>query len=204
MTEPRTVLEHLLDGRDALVQDVKRLSVAIDELDSVIARIGGGAQRQPVGDGDPAGTANTAVSTAGPAHATEKAAKKAPARSARTGPTKKATTSPAAQSAGAPRSIRLHVLDMLDAEDREFGLAEIIDRIHAQGIHAHDDAVRSITIKLMKDGKVERVGRGQYRLARRGAVARTTAADRTEPPAASASAPAEAHAPVELQEPTAG
>lgn len=68
----------------------------------------------------------------------------------------------------APKSIRVHVLDMLAAEDRDFGLAEMIDNIHAAGIQAHDDAVRSITIKLMKDGQVERVGRGQYRLARRG------------------------------------
>jgi hypothetical protein len=56
---------------------------------------------------------------------------------------------------------------MLGSEDREFGLSEIIDRIRAEGIQAHDDAVRSITIKLMKDGSVQRVGRGQYRLGSR-------------------------------------
>ena len=50
---------------------------------------------------------------------------------------------------------------MLAAESRDFGLAEIIDHVHHAGIQAHDDAVRSITIKLMKDGKVERVGRGR-------------------------------------------
>lgn len=75
----------------------------------------------------------------------------------------------------APKSIRVHVLDMLAAEDRDFGLAEIVDNIHAAGIQAHDDAVRSITIKLMKDGQVERVGRGQYRLARRGTATSTSA-----------------------------
>jgi hypothetical protein len=57
---------------------------------------------------------------------------------------------------------------MLGADNRDFSLAEIIDDVHDAGIQAHDDAVRSITIKLMKDGRVERVGRGQYRLARRG------------------------------------
>jgi hypothetical protein len=72
---------------------------------------------------------------------------------------------------------------MLGAENREFGLAEIIERVHAAGIQAHDDAVRSITIKLMKDGRVERVGRGQYRLARRGGGTRSTGSAAPEPSA---------------------
>jgi predicted transcriptional regulator of viral defense system len=85
----------------------------------------------------------------------------------------------------------VHVLEMLAEEHRDYGLAEIIDRIHAAGIKAHDDAVRSITIKLMKDGSVERVGRGQYRLVRRAAPEQSTSTG----PAPTGPAPAEQPAP---------
>ena len=149
---------------------------------------------------------------------TAKAAAKAPARTAKKAPAKAATKAPAKKAAPRvvarqgepPKSIRVHVLEMLAAETRDFGLAEIIDRIHDAGIQAHDDAVRSITIKLMKDGRVERVGRGQYRLARRGAAARAasaataTAPRVTEPapePPASVVAPATPALPVEASVP---
>ena len=73
----------------------------------------------------------------------------------------------ATRSGGGSKSIRIHVLELLAADDRDFGMAEIIERIHSLGVRAHDDAVRSITVKLMKDGTVLRVGRGRYRLAER-------------------------------------
>lgn len=222
MTESRTVLEHLLDGRDALVEDVKRLTVAIDELDSVIARIGGDALRQPATYGDRSAAAAAAATT--PVDASglrnsrspavqaaqpvstngrrSSAPRKVSAKAARTAPTRKAAAVKAPVQAGeAPRSIRLHVLDMLGAEDRPFGLAEIIDRIHDQGIQAHDDAVRSITIKLMKDGKVERVERGQYRLARRGSDASTTVPTPDETIAPTQTTPVEAPATTPAQAP---
>jgi hypothetical protein len=120
MSDHAEVLEHLLEGRRALVVEVERLTTAIKELDSVIDRV------------------------------------------------RDAQDVPAAATASrrATKSIRIHVLEMLTAEDRTFALAEIIDRIHRAGIVAHDDAVRSITVKLLKDGQVERVGRGRYRLVR--------------------------------------
>jgi hypothetical protein len=97
---------------------------------------------------------------------------------------------------------------MLEAEDREFGLAEIIDRIHDAGIQAHDDAVRSITIKLMKDGQVERVGRGQYRLARGAAASQPAEPEEpvVEPDAepTTQSEPAPYSPPLNLNEPWIG
>jgi hypothetical protein len=149
MPDDWTVLDHLLEGREQLQRElahlrreVERIDDAIAGLDVVIGRVGGDSRS------DAARRQSTA-----------------PLRSGR------AATRSASVHAGegeAPKSIRVHILDMLAAQDRDFGLAEIIDNIHAAGIQAHDDAVRSITIKLMKDGSVERVGRGQYRLARPG------------------------------------
>ena len=177
MPEDRTVLDHLLEGRNALEREVARLTAAIEQLDSVLGRLGTNVARSsdpapaasaepvnPPADAPPVEVPPVEVARAAPAEVAApraRAARKAPtaknARSRRTDPTSQP-----------PKSIRVHVLEMLAAENREFGLAEIIDRIHDAGIQAHDDAVRSITIKLMKDGRVERVGRGQYRLARRG------------------------------------
>jgi hypothetical protein len=175
MSEPRTVLEHLIDGREALVLEVQRLTTAIEELDSVIGRLGGSPEPLTSGAA-PAKTSGQTVNAlaeldSGPRAATTgrtRARKRTSARKAK-------RTTPARKQSGAPKSIRVHVLDMLAAEERELGLAEIIDRVHSAGIQAHDDAVRSITIKLMKDGKVERVRRGQYRLARDGVAAIDTA-----------------------------
>jgi hypothetical protein len=151
MSETGTVLEHLLTGRAALVEEVARLSTAIAELDAVISRVAGSASGG-------AATVREPVSAARP-----KAATSARSRSRRTG-------SRAARSAGGTKSIRVHVLEMLAEEDRDYGLTEIIDRIHGAGIKAHDDAVRSITTKLMKDGQVQRVARGQYQLTARPAA----------------------------------
>jgi hypothetical protein len=148
MPDNPSALDHLLEGREALNQEIERLSSAIEELDAVIERLGG---RRPGSTPPRAGVQQLRT------RATSTAV--APARLSGRG-----------AGAGQPRSIRMHVLDMLAAEDRDFGLAEIIERVHDAGIQAHDDAVRSITIKLMKDGRVERVGRGQYRLARRGSA----------------------------------
>jgi hypothetical protein len=168
MSADRTVLEHLLEGRDALLREIQRLTDAKKELDSVIARIGDGPD--PTADGAaPDGPVTGGAPTSGReprtrlGAGTSRPAGRTPSRAA----AKKASRRAADRSGAAPKSIRLHVLEMLAAEDREFGLAEIIARIHAEGIPAHDDAVRSITVKLMKDGSVERVGRGHYRLARR-------------------------------------
>jgi len=160
MATDRTVLEHLLGAREALALEVERLTSAIDELDSVIARVGAS---QFARGGVPAGDLAAAALQSSASRTT---AAKATTR-ARKSPAKKALR---ASHADGSKSIRVHVLEMLEAENRDFELAEIIDRIHRQGIQAHDDAVRSITIKLMKDGRVERVGRGRYRLARRGAA----------------------------------
>lgn len=160
MSDDRTALEHLLDGRQALVFEVARLTTAIEELDAVIGQIGGSIALPAVGAAalPPAPHPVTGTPPAGIA------SRPRTRTSARKSAVKK--TSRAAKG-NAPKSIRVHVLEMLAAEDRTFGLAEMIDRVHAAGVQAHDDAVRSITIKLMKDGKVERVGRGQYTLARR-------------------------------------
>jgi hypothetical protein len=166
MSREPTVLEHLLEGREALVREIERLTGARAELDAVIARIRGAevdsasVSPQPV-------TAGTATSPTGVGR---------PASQRHRSPAKKSVRRSAARGSTAPKSIRVHVLEMLGSEDREFGLAEIIDRIRAEGIQAHDDAVRSITIKLMKDGSVQRVGRGQYRLASR------TGIDASAPP----------------------
>lgn len=166
MAQARTALDHLLDARTALVDEAQRLAATIADLDALIGTMGG-QDRLESAEEPPEAPAQTvkAAATVTPARTATRSARKAVSRR---GPAKKA----AARSAGpgeAPKSIRVHVLDMLAAENRDFGLAEIIDRVHGAGIQAHDDAVRSITIKLMKDGRVERVGRGQYRLARRGA-----------------------------------
>lgn len=203
MPDDRTVLDHLLKGREALRREVERLTAAIAELDTVIGQIGGASRRvlsangldlpsgepvNPPAEVEPqrAESAAATASRSGRAPAKRAAARRAPASGGRS------STGSAAEP---PKSIRVHVLDMLAAEDREFGLAEIIDRIHAAGIQAHDDAVRSITIKLMKDGRVERVGRGQYRLARRGGGGRATQATPSAPPEQSAPAAPEPSAP---------
>lgn len=168
MSPPASVLAHLLQGRAALAVEVSRLMSAIDDLDAVIARVSGGDLADDV-DSEPA--ADDAQSPEGGAASVHPSSASSTGRrvsSRRHGGRIAATSSAArnpAEGGSAPRSIRLHVLDMLGAENRDFALSEIIDRIHAAGIQAHDDAVRSITIKLMKDGSVERVGRGQYRLA---------------------------------------
>jgi hypothetical protein len=157
MPAQRTVLEHLADGREALVQEMRRLAAALAELDAVIGRLGTGSRLGPPPP-TRSGDADTDADKAAPVATVRRgAARKAPRRSA---------SRPADRGRAGGKSIRVHVLDMLAAEDREFGLSEIIDRIHREGVPAHDDAVRSITTKLMKDGKVERIGRGQYRLAR--------------------------------------
>ncbi|MDQ2796201.1 MAG: hypothetical protein M3Y06_03430 [Actinomycetota bacterium] len=192
MSEPQTVVERLLGSRDALVLDVRRLAAAIDELDSVIVGIAGETRRpapwQIVADDTRAETTSNATAPNRPedvnspaegelAHAAplptgnrptaKKAAREAMRAPARTETKATPTKAPPRKATRPQKSIRVHVLEMLSAEDREFGLAEIIDRIHAEGIQAHDDAVRSITIKLMKDGKIERPSRGLYRFARR-------------------------------------
>jgi uncharacterized membrane protein len=168
MAPDRTVLEHLQGGRDALVLEVERLTTAIQELDGVIARLGGPELTAPV---------TTPAAPAAEAAAPSPAARRAPAKKAAArrpaAPRTSARAGRSTQTDGG-KSIRVHVLEMLGSEDRDFGLAEIIDRIHAQGIQAHDDAVRSITIKLMKDGRVERVGRGQYRLSGRARATEST------------------------------
>jgi hypothetical protein len=165
MSPARTVLDHLLAGRAALVLEVERLSSAITELDAVIDRVGGSA---PL-DGIPAPAPTTSTGASEPVLAASPATNGRAAGRPRTTPARgggqRSGRSGARAGAQPAKSIRVHVLEMLAAEDRDFGLAEIIDRIHRAGIKAHDDAVRSITIKLMKDGKVERVGRGHYRLA---------------------------------------
>jgi hypothetical protein len=168
MSPDRTVLDHLLEGREALVQEVDRLTTAINELDAVIGRLGGGASAIAA-DGVPVAAESAArqpVNASG-----ERVRTTRPAR-ARSGGRKMATRRSGGRrgvDGDAPKSIRVRILEMLAAEDRTFGLAEIIERIHGAGIQAHDDAVRSITIKLMRDGRVERVGRGQYRLTTSGA-----------------------------------
>jgi predicted transcriptional regulator len=150
MADDRTVLDHLLQGREALQREVDRLTSAIAELDTVINDIGGAGRRvaPAIGvepDADAFGSRDVE-----------------PLQTGR-GLAKRATLTDVGEP---PKSIRIRVLEMLAAEPRDFTMAEIIDRVRDAGIHAHDDAVRSITIKLMKDGSVERVGRGQYRLAR--------------------------------------
>ena len=154
MSPDRIVLNHLLEGRQALVTEVERLTAAIRDLDVVIDRVSdadNGGSRPSVDDFEPV---------------TARTLRTARSRSARKPVGRRSTTRRTAPvGSDGQKSIRVLVLEMLAAEEREFGLAEIIDRIHAAGIDAHDDAVRSITIKLMKDGRVERVGRGQYRLA---------------------------------------
>ncbi len=178
MSSPQTVLAHLLDGREELVREVARLTTAIAELDAVIDRVGGAstagvAQSSgsltpssgatgPTGSGDEARRARRGTSR-GASPSAGGRARKATSPTPRSSSAKRATQR--RSSGGGQKSIRVHVLEMLASENRDFGLAEIIDRIHGAGITAHDDAVRSITIKLMKDGQVERVGRGQYRLA---------------------------------------
>jgi hypothetical protein len=179
MAQARTALDHLLDARTVLVDEARRLAASLTELDSLITNMGGqdrldGAEDAPPVSGDPV---NPAARTAAAPRATARATSRRPAN--RRSTTRKALARPAADGA-APKSIRLHVLEMLGAEDRDFGLAEIIDRVHDAGIQAHDDAVRSITIKLMKDGRVERVGRGQYRLARRAGAARPSVDEETD------------------------
>lgn len=198
MPDDRTVLDHLLEGREALRREVERLTAAIAELDTVIGQIGGASRRvlaatgadvpsdepvNPPAEVEPESPqpASPVSARTGRAPAKRTAARRTPANGGRTS---------AAPTAAPPKSIRVQVLDMLAAEDRDFGLAEIIDRIHAAGIQAHDDAVRSITIKLMKDGRVERVGRGQYRLARRGGNRATQAAATPSPGVSPGASPA--------------
>jgi hypothetical protein len=165
MAQARTALDHLHDARAALADEAQRvadeaqrLADALTDLDSLISTMGG--------ELGPAGSrANPVKAAIAPGRtATRSTARKPAGR-------RSATRRPPSRPSGdgeAPKSIRVHVLEMLGADNRDFSLAEIIDDVHDAGIQAHDDAVRSITIKLMKDGRVERVGRGQYRLARRG------------------------------------
>lgn len=201
MPDSRTVQEHLLDAREALEREVERLTSAIAGLDVVIGQVGGASR--PVAPPSAVNSANGKPVNA--AAAAEKPARSARASAARgsRGPAKRTTArrpsgSRSSAAAEPPTSIREHVLDMLAAEDRDFGLAEIIDRVHDAGIQAHDDAVRSITIKLMKDGSVERVGRGQYRLARRaprGGTEGSTAANNGAAAATVDGQPSESRAP---------
>ncbi len=163
----RFALEHLLEARDALVREIDRLTTARDELDSVIDRVSASEPESSAPTGQPVtGRAGTGSPVRrGPSAVVTGRARRPRAAGQRP------VRAPRARSGGDQKSIRIHVLEMLAGEDRDFGMAEIIERIHAQGIQAHDDAVRSITIKLMKDGTVLRVGRGQYRLAGRPASA---------------------------------
>jgi hypothetical protein len=156
MSSDRTVLDHLLEARAGLVREIDRLTAARNELDAVIGRVDARSARPGAGPSD--GVAEPAAPVVARAPRSRSPAAE-PARSARRSGPRVGTD--------APKSIRVHVVEMLAAEDRAFGLAEIIERIHGAGIRAHDDAVRSITIKLMKNGTVDRVGRGHYRLARR-------------------------------------
>jgi hypothetical protein len=157
MSQPQAVLTHLLEGREELAREVLRLTTAINELDAVIARVRGTAA--PV-----AATSATPGRPARPASAP---------RAGSAGPSGRHSTSgrTGAGAGGGGKSIRVQVLEILADDDRSFAMTEIIDRIHDAGTTAHDDAVRSITTKLMKDGQVERVGRGQYRLTRVAAAA---------------------------------
>ena len=162
MSAEPTVLDHLHDGRDALAREITRLTTALADLDAVIASLGGGPSVN--------GTDETTVDAIRSALAENGTGVAVPPAGGPVAPPVVGHTRPrsrptARRDAGAGRSIRTRVLDMLAEQDRPFPLAEIIDRIRADGVRAHDDAVRSITVKLMKDGKVERVGRGQYRLA---------------------------------------
>lgn len=159
MLEDRNVLEHLLEGRGALVREVQRLTAALSDLDAVIGQLGGTS----------AHLSQNATSTARGGNVSAANGSSA----SRSSTSRRASGRAVDSGESGSKSIRVHVLEMLAAEDREFGLAEIIDRVHETGIQAHDDAVRSITTKLMKDGKVERVGRGQYRLARRRSAVRS-------------------------------
>jgi hypothetical protein len=168
MAQARTALDHLLDARAVLVDEAQRLAASLADLESLIGSMGG-ADRLDDADGTSHGSNPVkAAAVASARTATRSTARKSVSR-------RSATRRPPTRSAGsgeAPKSIRVHVLEMLAADNRDFSLAEIIDQVHDAGIQAHDDAVRSITIKLMKDGRVERVGRGQYRLARRGGANR--------------------------------
>lgn len=188
MAQDRAVVDHLVRGRQALETEVDELNTTIEQLTETISQLVATIEQRSTAiaalDGviglvdagfDPpavpsvrsyslARSQTVSAPSSAPAARTPRkatAAKAAPARSRRS-------------SGEAPKSIRVHVLEMLAAENREWGLSEIIDRVHEAGIQAHDDAVRSITIKLMKDGRVERVGRGQYRLAQRGSRGNTS------------------------------
>jgi len=141
MSESGTALEQLLVGRATLALEVTRLTAALAELDSAIVRIGGG-------DSPGAGGVGAAMPVGRVARAKTGRAKAGRSRS------------------GPAKSIRVHVLEMLAAQDRPFEMSEIIEGVRQRGISAHDDAVRSSTDKLMNGGEVERVGRGRYRLAR--------------------------------------
>jgi hypothetical protein len=183
MPADRTVLDHLIEGREALLREIQRLTTAKEELDAVIGRLG-------VGDAASASGRGTVTTRSALSDGTM-AASSPTGRKRTRGAAKKAARRSAPRSAGdGSKSIRVHVLEMLATEDRDFGLTEIIGRIHGAGIQAHDDAVRSITIKLMKDGTVERVGRGQYRLARREASPAATASISDETPVGPPSAEA--------------
>lgn len=168
MSAEPTVLDHLHDGRDALAREITRLTTALADLDAVIATLGG-TPSDNSGDETTVDAIRSALADNGTGAADPAAG--GPVAPPVVGQTRPRNRPAAAKNAGAGRSIRTRVLDMLAEQDRPFALAEIIDRIRADGVRAHDDAVRSITVKLMKDGRVERVGRGQYRLA---AAARRT------------------------------
>lgn len=147
MSTDRVALDHLLNGRAALVSQIERLTVAVGQLDGVIDRL---RAEQPAG---PVESGSSQPNRPGQPNRTDRQ----PVTSLR---------SRTASNGQNGKSIRTRVLEMLATEERDFSLTEIIERIRAVGIQAHDDAIRSITVKLMRDGHVERVGRGRYRLTR--------------------------------------
>ena len=123
MSQPQTVLAHLLEGRDELVREVQRLTTAIAELDAVIERVGGAASS---GDRHPSASAPSARPArgrapaaaepwSGPARGPGAPAVRA-AASAGDPRDRPAGASGAAAGGPGPKSIRVHVLEMLAAE----------------------------------------------------------------------------------------
>lgn len=170
MSTERTALEHLSEGREALDREICRLTAALADLDVLIDQL---SNRSTVDGAAPDGFRSEAFHTVLSEEFGNRRTSAETESTARTGPVPPpvVTRDPARNGSraqppnGEPRSIRLRILDMLGEQDRAYPLSEIIERIHTDGIAAHDDAIRSITIKLMKEGMVERVGRGRYQLA---------------------------------------
>lgn len=77
-----------------------------------------------------------------------------------------ATAGNAGNGGGSAPSVREAILQVLTSEDRTFSMAEIIATVKSYGTKAQDDTIRSIIIKRMNVGEVERAGRGHYRLPR--------------------------------------